>query len=237
LPNSKYINEYNLYDADKSMFEDVFSAEDPWHLGSAQEQYRYHIAINYIKKNFQKPGMKVLELGCAEGNFTEFLAREGYNITSVDISETAITRAKKKNIEGVEYVNSEMTEYINENDIKKFDLILLMECLYYLGKERRRILLELIHRNMNSEARIIISLPVCKRDDMFISEARAIKLMTRKGFGLFKHHKGIILTLRGKSGKLLERIPTYALKKIFIYIHKILFPIRINQKLFMFRKD
>jgi 2-polyprenyl-3-methyl-5-hydroxy-6-metoxy-1,4-benzoquinol methylase len=203
------------------MFEDVFSSEDPWHLGSVQEQYRYHIAINYIKKNFLKPGMKVLELGCAEGNFTEFLAREGYNITAVDISETAITRAKKKNIEGVEYVSSEMTEYIKENDIKKFDLILLMECLYYLGKDRRRILLELIHRKMNNEARIIISLPVCKRDDMFISEPRAIKLMTRKGFGLFKHRKGIILTLRGKSGKMLERIPT----------------IRINQKLFMFRKD
>jgi 2-polyprenyl-3-methyl-5-hydroxy-6-metoxy-1,4-benzoquinol methylase len=231
------VNEYTLLDADKEIFENLFSTEDPWHLSCIQEQFRYRIAINYIKKNFQKPGMKVLELGCAEGNFTEYLTREGFNVTSVDISETAIERAKKRNIGGAEFIRSEMTDYITENDIKKFDLVLLMECLYYLGKERKRNLLELLHRKMNPDARLILSLPVCKKDEMFSTETRTLKLMGNKGFGLYKHHKGKILTLRGKSGKMLEHVPTYPLKKLFILLHKILLPYRINQKLFLFRRD
>jgi 2-polyprenyl-3-methyl-5-hydroxy-6-metoxy-1,4-benzoquinol methylase len=233
----KEVNEYALFNTDKNRFEDIYSVEDPWKLSSKQEQFRYKLTINYIMKNFQKPGLKILELGCSEGNFTEFLGKEGDKVTAVDISETAIERAKKKNIQNTEFICDDMIEYVANYEISKYDLILLMECIYYLSKEKKMILLELLHKKMNPDAKILISFPVSRNNDMFISQKRILQKFSNRGFGLYKDINGIILSSKGKSGKLLECIPTDALKKLYLSLHKIFFRSRINQKLFMFRKD
>jgi|WetSurMetagenome_2_1015567.scaffolds.fasta_scaffold239544_1 2-polyprenyl-3-methyl-5-hydroxy-6-metoxy-1,4-benzoquinol methylase len=233
----KDVNEYALLNTDKNRFEDIYSVEDPWKLSSKQEQFRYKLTLNYIKKNFQKPGLKVLELGCSEGNFTEFLGKEGNKVTAVDISETAIERAKKKNIQNTEFISGDMIEYIVSHVIDKFDLILLMECIYYLSKENKIILLELLHKKMNPDAKVLVSFPVSRNNDMFISQKRILKKFSNRGFGLYKDINGIILSSKGKSGELLKYIPTYTLKKYYFSLHKIFFRSRINQKLFMFRKD
>jgi SAM-dependent methyltransferase len=233
----KHVNEYALFNADKSSFENVFSAEDPWRLSSCQEQLRYKIVMKYIRKNFLNSVLKVLELGCAEGNFTEHLAKEEYKITAVDISEKAIQRAKKRNLPNTEFVCSDMIDYVSGNDIKRFDVILLMEVFYYLSKERRIKLLEQLHIKMNPDAKLLVSSPVRKSDEMFIPEHRILKKFGHKGFGRYKDYDGIILSSKGISGKLLEFIPTCTLKKFYLYIHKYIIPFRINQKLFLFRRD
>jgi 2-polyprenyl-3-methyl-5-hydroxy-6-metoxy-1,4-benzoquinol methylase len=235
--DKRNVNEYLLYNNEKNSFEDLYLVEDPWKLSGKQEQFRYRLVINYIKKNFQKTGLKILEFGCSEGNFTEHISKYDYKITAVDISETAIERAKKKNIPDAEFISCDMIEFVNTREINKFDLILLMECIYYLDKEKRIVLLELLHKKMNPDAKVLISLPVNRDNEMFISEKRILKKFSNRGFGLYKDVNGVILSSKGKTGKLLEYIPTYTLKKLYLFLHKIFFPFRINQKLFMFRRD
>jgi 2-polyprenyl-3-methyl-5-hydroxy-6-metoxy-1,4-benzoquinol methylase len=233
----KHVNEYTLFNADKSSFENVFSTEDPWKLNGRQEQFRYKIVMKYIRKNFLNSVLRVLELGCAEGNFTEYLVKEEYKITAVDISERAIERAKKKNLPNTEFVCADMLDYIANHDISRFDVVLLMEVIYYFSKENKIILLEQLHKKMNPDAKLLVSSPVSKSDEMFIPEHRILKKFGHKGFGRYKDYDGIILSSRGISGKLLEFIPTCALKKFYLYLHKYILPFRINQKLFMFRRD
>jgi len=233
----KNVNEYTLFNADKSVFESIYSINDPWNLGSKQEQFRYKLVFDYIKKNFYKPGLKVLELGCGEGKYTEYLDKEDYKITSVDISVTAIERAKEKCLYHAKFICDDMFEFISGNDIGSYDLIILMECLYYLSKEKKNILIDLLKEKTNKDVIVLLSLPVNKNDEMFISEKRILKIFTDFGFGLYENRNGVILSSKGISGKLLEYIPTDTFKKFYLFLHKIFFPFRINQKLFMFRKN
>lgn len=43
-----------------------------------------------------KPGMKVLELGCGSGNYTELYAKSGADILAVDLSEDLLEIARKR---------------------------------------------------------------------------------------------------------------------------------------------
>jgi SAM-dependent methyltransferase len=233
----KNVNEYTLLNADKSVFENIYSIEDPWKLSGKQEQFRYKLVMDYIKNIFQKPGLKVLELGCGEGSFTEYLDLEDYKITSVDISETAIERAKKKGLRNAKFVCNDMIEFVTGNDISCYDLILLMECIYYLSKEKKIVLIDLLRKKTNQDIRILISFPVNNKNEIFFSEKRVIKKFSDFGFGQYKNFNGVILSSKGITGKLLEYIPSDVMKKFYFFLHKILFSFRINQKLFMFRKD
>lgn len=234
---TRKINEYALFNTDKKKFEEIYSVEDPWKLKGRQEQFRYRRTIEFIRKNIQKPNLKILELGCSEGHFTSHLSKEDYQITAVDISEKAIERAKEKNIPNAEFICADMIQYISDKDLSKYDLVLLLECFYYLNKMRKAVFLEILHEKINQDSKVIISLPVNKDNEMFISEKRILKKFGQLGFGLYKNYYGVILSSKGKTGKLLEYIPFYGLKKLYLTAHKYIFPFRINQKLFLFRKD
>ncbi|MBI5401855.1 MAG: class I SAM-dependent methyltransferase [Ignavibacteriae bacterium] len=234
---TRKIDEYALFNTNKEKFEEIYSTEDPWKLRGRQEQFRYRRTIEFIRKNIQKPNMKILELGCSEGHFTAHLSKQEYRITAVDISEKAIQRAKKKNIPNAEFICADMIQFIANSELATYDLIIILECIYYLDKMRKAMFLEILHEKINSDAKVIISLPVNKDNEMFISEKRILKKFGQLGFGLYKNYYGVILSSKGKTGKLLEFIPFYGLKKLYLYAHKYLFPFRINQKLFLFRKD
>jgi cyclopropane fatty-acyl-phospholipid synthase-like methyltransferase len=82
-----------------SVWEDVFKSRGWNHYPSEQ-------VIRFVRRNFPggraKNEIRVLELGCGEGNNVWFLAREGYSAFGVDGSSTAITRAEQRlKLEGV----------------------------------------------------------------------------------------------------------------------------------------
>jgi len=234
---TRKINEYELFNTDKEKFEELYSIEDPWKLKGRQEQFRYRRTIEFIKRNFHKPGMKILELGCSEGQFTGHLSQENFKITAVDISEKAIERAKEKNLPNAVFICSDMIQFAASTDLSGFDLVLILECIYYLNKEKRILLIEMLHGRLNQEAKILLSLPVYKNNEMFISEKRILKKFGQLGFGLYKNKNGIVLSSKGITGKLLEFIPSYILKKFYLTLIRLILPFRINQKLFLFRKD
>jgi len=61
-----------------------------------------------------KPGMKVLDLGCGVGRHALELARRGYQVTGVDITEIYLERAKKEaareNLE-IEFIREDMRQF------------------------------------------------------------------------------------------------------------------------------
>jgi len=66
----------------------------PWDYASPREQARFHHAaelLDVVRGNtcFRK----ALEVGCAEGAFTEFLAPRCESLLAVDVSAAALERA------------------------------------------------------------------------------------------------------------------------------------------------
>ncbi|MCX6164302.1 MAG: SAM-dependent methyltransferase [Ignavibacteriae bacterium] len=234
--NKNRINEYALLHGNKKVFDDFFYTENPWNLNGSQEQFRYKIVIKFIKKNFSKPDLKILEIGCAEGNFSEYLDKENFKTTAIDISEVAIERAKKKSLKNVNFICSEMNDFIQHTDIESYDIVLMMECYYYMSSEQRNIFLKELAKKINPETNIILTTPIRKKNLMFSAESRLVNIFHYRGFEKEESFSSIVLSLRGISGKLSEFIPTFVLKKFYFTLHKILFPFRVNQKLFVFKK-
>jgi ubiquinone/menaquinone biosynthesis C-methylase UbiE len=57
--------------------------------------YRDTLQQWILRQKF-KPKISILEIGCATGTLSEFLANSGFKVTAVDISENMIIKAKRK---------------------------------------------------------------------------------------------------------------------------------------------
>jgi len=228
------INEYELFGKSKKEFEELFTTEDPWILSNKVEQLRYKLTLEIINKNREQQKDNILELGCAEGNFTELLSSSGYNVTAVDISEKAINRAKKKNIKNANFVVDDMLNYVKNENFNDFNIILLIESLCFLKNDKRMELLKNISEKINFDTFVYFSLPVKKNDVMFPSKKEIINLFRINNFKPYSKNK--IVSLIGINGKVSSRIKYLWLVKCFMYLHKILFPFRLNQQLFSFKK-
>lgn len=119
-----------LFSGQLSKFEKLFrSRTDPWRLNTSPlEKKRYAALLKFVKKI--KP-TTILELGCAEGAFTKLLYPICKSITAVDVSATAIKRAKKI-VPEVEFICQDFTKMSFD---KKFSLIIAAEVLYYQKKK------------------------------------------------------------------------------------------------------
>jgi peptidoglycan/xylan/chitin deacetylase (PgdA/CDA1 family) len=115
-------------------FDRVFgSGADPWHYDSPYEQEKYRRTLELL------PGRpaRALELGCAEGAFTRRLAERVDALLAVDISERALSRARRRCREQrhVAFVQLDLFE----DPIRdRYELVVCSELLYYA--ERRETL-------------------------------------------------------------------------------------------------
>lgn len=94
----------NLHKKKESNMEQVTRTFDPiweetiWRQRSSR--YPYDIVVSFVYKNYprHKPrhAVKILEVGCGTGNNLWFAAREGFQVSGIDASPTAIAYAKKR---------------------------------------------------------------------------------------------------------------------------------------------
>ncbi len=115
------------YTDDHEELERIFQAmRDPWNFESSHyEQQRLQFLFEQVQS---LPHESVCEIGCAEGIFTQKLATVCRNVTAVDVSPTAIQRAKMRN-PGPTYVVNSLEKFQPEG---KFDLVICAETLYYI---------------------------------------------------------------------------------------------------------
>jgi SAM-dependent methyltransferase len=72
-------------------WEDNYQTGDlPWDSGHASSELQRVVAAEHIA------AVPALELGCGSGNNAVWLAQQGFDVTAVDISPTAIRRAKER---------------------------------------------------------------------------------------------------------------------------------------------
>jgi predicted TPR repeat methyltransferase len=114
-------------------FEDLWSRGDPWALeSSSYEDHRYRQLLEILPDRHYG---KVLEIGCGAGAFTRRLATRAPSIRAIDVSQTAINRARAiPNSSGaaIDYQVADVMQY-DVAAAGPFDLIVMTETIYYLG--------------------------------------------------------------------------------------------------------
>jgi len=123
---------------DKKYFDKVFTSEDPWRYSlSEYERNKYLRQLEAIRKFCPQP-QSILEMGCAEGVFTAMLADAfpQTKITGVDISPTAIERAREKynNLSNAEFIEADAIQCFLGGLLpnRRFDVIVQSESLHYI---------------------------------------------------------------------------------------------------------
>ncbi|MDB5461458.1 MAG: hypothetical protein JWO72_3199, partial [Caulobacteraceae bacterium] len=81
----------------------------------------------------------VLELGCAEGHFTRLLAPTSKRVLAMDISQTAVARARQR-CRDLPNTDFRCLDLAREPLPGTFDLVVCSEVLYYLGSRLPRAL-------------------------------------------------------------------------------------------------
>lgn len=108
--------------------------KDPWNYStSAYEKQKYEETLEAIA---DRRFGRILEVGCAEGVFTDMLSIHGDEIVAVDVSNTALERAKCRNCENI-HIKFDCINIENDCLDGQFDLILCSEVLCYLDTPER----------------------------------------------------------------------------------------------------
>ena len=114
----------------EAFFEELWKRGDPWKLEtSGFERAKYECEIGALRGR-RYP--RVLEIGCGAGCFTRSLAQIAEKIIALDISPTAIARARTIGLEAVEFRVANIMDY-NLRAEGPWDLVVMNETICYLG--------------------------------------------------------------------------------------------------------
>ena len=130
MGNSKVIQGY-----EQDFFEDLWKQGDRWDLETSSfEQAKYARQLE-ILDGFRYE--RALEIGCGAGWFTFMLHQLADHVTGVDISPTAIARARERaKVEGTEKSVEFHVANIMDYDLStesRWDLVVLSETMCFLG--------------------------------------------------------------------------------------------------------
>ncbi|HVY15495.1 MAG TPA: polysaccharide deacetylase family protein [Rhodopila sp.] len=113
--------------AEASFWEAAYRQVDPWNYRTDYEQEKYRRTLELVPPG---PIGRALEIGCAEGLFTEMLAPCVDQLVGLDISELALARAAKR-CQKFTNVSFEIADFNHYLPAGRFDLIVCSEVLYY----------------------------------------------------------------------------------------------------------
>lgn len=99
---------------------------------SRHGQLEYATTMNYIKR-FAKEGSKILEIGAGTGRYSIALAKEGYDVTAVELVEHNL-EILKKNSSGLSNIQAFQGDALNLErfEDESFDITLVFGPLYHL---------------------------------------------------------------------------------------------------------
>lgn len=115
-----------------SFFDQLFSGSpDPWSSGHPLERERVQITLGMLDRAAPLGYAKALEVGCAEGIFTDIVASRCRNLLAVDYSPVALARASARSRNGGNVDLARLD--VRADPIEgSFDLVMAMGVLTYL---------------------------------------------------------------------------------------------------------
>ena len=116
------------YTGTYEIFERLYSrARDPWGLQySPLAMQRYLTLIETISQ--VAPCTAILDVGCGEGIFTKYLTGFAPEVVGIDVSPTAIERAKMR-VPRASFHCAALEDFHSE---RRYDLVVAVEMLYYV---------------------------------------------------------------------------------------------------------
>lgn len=103
---------------------------DPWNMESRLEQGRFAATNALIARTFGPVG-SLLEVGCGEGHQTLRLRELADEVYGVDVSPTAIERARVR-VPGAQFAAADVLRQPWGEQPHRFDLVVACEVLYYV---------------------------------------------------------------------------------------------------------
>ena len=116
------------YDRYKKYAETVVKHSQPFHFLAQSEDVYWAIHRHFEQTRMSKEA-RVLEVGCGMGYLTYSIARAGYTIRGLDLSQKAVDEAKARY--GDYYFCADVIEY-SKSCIEKYDVIILTEVIEHL---------------------------------------------------------------------------------------------------------
>ncbi len=157
-----------------------FYAENRHGLGGPTKEF-----VTFFK-NCDRTALNVLDVGCGQGRDALFIARQGHNVTAIDISQSGIRDLQKdaqaENL-SVQAIAADIRSF---EFIGPFDVIVVDRTLHMLEFEDRKVVLEKLLSASKSGTRILIAdersnLPIFK-SVLDNSEWNWVPTIERRGF-------------------------------------------------------
>lgn len=147
-----------MSDAGRSLPPDYFNAiyakqDDPWGFETRPyEADKYRATLAALPRMTYK---SAFEIGCSIGVLTELLARRCESLLSVDVSERALERARRR-CRHLPQVRFRQTQVPDEFPDESFDLILLSEVGYYWSRDDLLRARRLIVEHLNPDGQMLL---------------------------------------------------------------------------------
>lgn len=113
-----------------SFYDDI--DEDSRLNRSRHGQLEYATTMNYVH-SYAKPGAKILEIGAGTGRYSISLAKEGYNVTAVELVESnlEVLRQNSRDMENIVSYQGDALK-LERFEADQFDVTLLFGPMYHL---------------------------------------------------------------------------------------------------------
>jgi len=103
--------------------------------------------VKWILDKAGKSNLKILDLGCGPGLYSQLLAENGHQVTGVDFSKHSIEYARKTAEDNNLEIDYRKQNYLELEDHEKYDLVILIFTDFgVLSPDDRAILLFNLHR-------------------------------------------------------------------------------------------
>lgn len=116
------------------IYQTVPVSQIPWETGMPSRDL-----VALLKKYSLKKGIKVLDVGCGLGTQTRYLARHGAAPTGIDISETAIKKAREQSLKEdvhTKFVVGDVCRMLLPT--ASFEVVYDRGCYHHLNPKQRR---------------------------------------------------------------------------------------------------
>ncbi|HEX7873736.1 MAG TPA: class I SAM-dependent methyltransferase [Sphingobium sp.] len=119
------------YAGGPAVLDALYDKPDPWNLASDEERVRFE-ATNALIRAHCPSVASLIEIGCGEGAQTRYLSELAAHVTAIDISDTALARARIA-MPDMAFLAGELTALVPTLPRSRYDVATLCEVLYYMA--------------------------------------------------------------------------------------------------------